>query len=154
MVDMNKNKKEKVRDINNKEIESLKAQLARALADYDNLQKRIRREQASIIKLASSVLITKLLPIIDMLEQAQGHLNDAGLAICITEIKNILREEGAVEIEIKLGDEFNEENCEVLETVEGNEENDSKVAEIVTKGWKFNDGGVIRHAKVKVFRKK
>lgn len=133
------------------ELENLKAQLVRALADYDNLRKRVEREQESIIKLASSVLITRLLPVIDMLDQAQNHLNDPGLAICVTEVKNILREEGAVLMDIKPGDVFDEGVCEAIETLDGNEENNGRVAEVVLPGWKFSDGEVIRHAKVKVF---
>lgn len=146
--------KVKKTDAKNTELENLKGQLARALADYDNLRKRVEREQESIIRLASSVLVTKLLPIIDMLENAQKHLNDAGLAICITEIKNILREEGAQLIDIKPGDSFDENMCEAVETLDGNDENNGKVAEVLVNGWKFNDGNVIRHTKVKVFRKK
>jgi len=143
-------KKEESKDI---EVSNLKSQLARALADYDNLRKRVERDQESIIKLASSILITKLLPAVDMLEAAQKHLSDGGLAICITEIKNILREEGAVEIEIKAGDGYSEEFCEVVETLAGNDDNNGKVAEVVLPGWKFNDGAVIRHSKVKVYKK-
>ena len=152
-MDKTKGKKinqEKV-DSKNVELNNLKLQLARALADYDNLRKRVEREQDSIVKLASSILITKMLPVVDMLESAQKHLNDGGLAICIGEVKNILREEGAGEIEVKPNDLFNEQFYEAIDTVEGNGDNNGKVVEVVLPGWKFSDGSVIRHSKVKVY---
>ena len=135
------------------ELINLKAQLARSLADYDNLRKRVEREQESIVRLASSVLITKLLPVIDMFESAQKHLGDGGLAIAIGEFKNVLKEEGIVQIEVKQDEEFNEEICEAVESIDAEGEKAGLIAEMVLPGWKFEDGKVIRHAKVKVYRK-
>lgn len=130
------------------ELENLKAMLARALADYDNLSKRVEREREVLGKMASIGIITKLLPVLDMLENAQKHLQDQGLAIGIGEFINVLKDEGISVINPSVGDEFDENLMEAIEVVEGEEDN--KVSEIVLGGWKFNDGQVIRHAKVKV----
>ena len=45
--------------------------LARALADYDNLSKRVDRERADLGKLASVGIVVKLLPVLDGLESAR-----------------------------------------------------------------------------------
>lgn len=128
----------------------LRNQLARALADYDNLIKRVEREKNDIEKLVSLRLILKLLAVLDGLESAQEHLNDAGLAISIVEFKKVLSEEGLSEIRPKIGDEFDHNTMEAIEVVKG--ENDNTINELILVGWKYSDGTVVRHAKVKVER--
>ena len=131
---------------------SLKNQLARALADYDNLRKRVEREKEDWEKLASLKLILRLLPVLDNLRQAQNHLEDAGLAITIGELENLLRDEGIEEIKPNKGDSFDHNLHEVIEVVEKCKE-ENKIEDVVLSGWKFKDGIVIRHAKVKVCQK-
>lgn len=130
------------------ESELLRAQLARALADYDNLIKRIEREKNDIEKLVSLRLILKLLNVLDGFESAQTHLKDVGLAISIVEFKKVLSEEGLTEIRPKVGDKFDEREMEAIEVVTG--ASDNTITETVLVGWKFGDGTVVRHAKVKV----
>lgn len=130
------------------ELETVKSMLARALADYDNLSKRVDRERADLFKMASIGVINKLLPVLDMLENAQKHLQDSGLAIGINEFKKVLSEEGLTEISPKVGEEFDENTMEAIEVVAG--EGDNTITEVVLTGWKFSDGQVVRHAKVKV----
>ena len=131
---------------------SLKNQLARALADYDNLRKRIEREKEDLEKLASLKLILRFLPILDNLRQAQNHLKDAGLAITIGELENLLKDEGIEEIKPNKGDNFDHNLHEVIEVIENSQE-ENKIEEVVLSGWKFKEGVVIRHAKVKVCQK-
>ena len=132
----------------NEEAELLKAQLLRTLADYDNLVKRVEKEREVLGKVASIGVIAKLLPVLDNLENAQEHIGDSGLAICIGEFKKVFNEEGLTEIDPKIGDEFDEHLMEAIEVTAG--ERDNLISEVVLKGWKFNDGQVVRHAKVKV----
>jgi len=127
---------------------SIKNQLARALADYDNLRKRIEREKEDLENLASLKLILRLLPILDNLRAAQNHLKDAGLAITIGELENILKDEEIEEIKPNKGDAFDHNLHEVIEVVENSQE-ENKIEEMMLSGWKFRDGIVIRHAKVK-----
>lgn len=134
----------------NEEAEILKSQLARTLADYDNLKKRTDEEKISFLKYSSRQIIEKLLPILDNLENANNHLKDAGLAITIGEFKRILNEEGLIEIRPIVGDEFNEQTMEAIEIVEGEVEN--TVSEIVLTGWQFDENNIVRHAKVKVYK--
>lgn len=149
--------------INNQELENMKNQLARAMADYANLQKRTDEERGTMFKLASISFMTKILPIIDNLKNAQNHISDSGIAIIIGQLETLAKEEGFEEIKIKIGDKFDEQVCEAIDTIETLEEKDNnKVAEIVMSGWKYNDpprlgeagGTVVRHARVKVFKLK
>lgn len=127
-------------------------QLARALADYDNLVKRIDREKNELEFRLNLRLILKILPVVDGLRQAQVHLKDPGLAIMLTELENILKDEGIEEIKLKKGGTFNPEFCEAVEVVEKAGE-DNKIVEVLLSGWKYASGLVIRHAKVKVCQK-
>lgn len=143
------------KQIKNIESEDLKNQLTRALADYANLKKRSDEERTMMFKLASISFITKILPILDNLKQAQNHINDSGIAIIIGQLETLAFEEGFEEIKIKSGDIFNEKTSEVIEALETENEKDNNIiSEVVMSGWKYLDGTVVRHAKVKVYKKR
>lgn len=131
------------------QIAQLKNQLARTLADYDNLVKRVQREREELSKVASLGILIKLLPVLDNLESAQEHLKDQGLAISIGEFKKVLDEEELEEVKPQKGDMFDENLHEATEIVQGGDK--GTIAELILTGWKFKDGQVIRVAKVKVF---
>jgi len=144
-----------------KKTEDLKNQLARAMADYANLQKRTNEERGEMYKLASISFLSKLLPIIDNLKQAQKHINDSGIAIIVGQLETLALEEGFEEIKTKVGEKFNESTDEVVEVLETNIElEDNNISEVVMPGWKYIDpprlgeagGTVVRHARVKVFK--
>lgn len=139
-------------DSKENETEDLKAKLARALADYDNLSKRADAEKEAWIKFSGQRIIYKLIPVLDNLDSALKHSSDPGLAIAVAEFRKVLSEEELEEIPPKVKDEFDENLHEAIEAVEGGEK--GKIAEVILNGWKFKDGQVIRHAKVKVFSKK
>lgn len=143
--------KEKKEDKVRQELETVKGMLARALADYDNLSKRVERERQNLARISSLGILVRLLPVLDNLESAQKHLKDAGLAIGIGEFKKVLSEEGLNEIAPKVGDEFNESTMEAIEVVPG--VRDNVISEVTLTGWKFEDGQVVRYAKVKVSKK-
>jgi len=145
-------KKETQKKLSQEELEGLKNKLVRALADYDNLRKRVEKERQDLVKFASLTIVVKLLPVLDMLEKAQNHLEDSGLAIAIGELKRILSEEEIVEIRPSEGDKFDTQSHEAVESAEGGKK--GFIAELVLPGFKFSDGKVIRYAKVKVYGEK
>ncbi len=143
----------KVEEVSNVELDAMKNQLARAMADYANLQKRTDEERSTMFKLASISFMTKILPIIDNLKQAQNHISDSGIAIIIGQLETLAKDEGFEEIKIKVGDLFDENTSEVTEVLETYEEKDNNVvSEVVMSGWKYSDGTVVRHARVKVLK--
>lgn len=133
------------------EVEVLKAQLARALADYDNLRKRVERERIDWEKSAGLGIIKELLPVLDILYQVELHLKDQGLEFAIKEFENVLTREGIERIKAGKGDEFNPHYHEVAEVIEGGEA--GKIAEEVLSGWRQKDSNfVLRVSKVKVYK--
>ncbi len=154
---MAKNKKQTVKEKKGTELEVVKSMLARALADYDNLSKRVDRERQDLAKIASVGIVVRLLPVLDNLESAQVHLKDQGLAISIVEFKKVLNEEGLSEIKPGIGEKFDENTMEAIEVVKdvsNNNMSEAEIVEVVLPGWKFEDGTVVRHAKVKVSKNK
>ncbi len=150
---MKKTKIDKEKHKEKDDIQELRGQLARALADYDNLQKRTEKEKKEWVEFAKKSLVTKFLPIYDMILSAQKHLNDPGIAIVVSSFENVLAEEGIEIIRPKVGDNFNEEFHEALDVQQTDDpKKTGKISFLVLPGFKFKDGMVIRHAKVNVFR--
>jgi molecular chaperone GrpE len=117
----------------------------RALADYQNLERRTEEEKKDFAQYANSELILKILPGLDSLEKAQIHLKDPGLDLAIKQLSDGLKEAGVAEVET-LGVEFNPRDMECLELVEGEE---GFVIDEARKGYKLGDK-VIRTALVRV----
>ncbi len=128
-----------------KKIEELTNNWKRALADYQNLQKRYEKEKIEFAQYANGTLVLKLLSTLDYLEKVQGYLKDDGLDLAVKEFKNVLTDEGLKEVEAQ-GKKFNPEEMEAVEKVDGEEE---EVIEVLIKGYRLKDK-LIRPAKVKV----
>lgn len=124
--------------------QELELRLKRALADYQNLEKRIDEERRLLSKLSSTLLIEKLLPVLDNIEKAQSHLKDEGLEMVLKQFKDILSQEGVEEITAE-GTQFDPNLHEAVETQEGEKEN--TVVKVLSKGYKI-DSTVLRPAKV------
>lgn len=120
----------------------------RALADYRNLQTRMRDERDDLVKYANHILILKLLFIFDNLELLQQHLDDQGLQMITKAFKEILNEEGLEEITV-VEKHFDETVMDAIDTVEGE---DGKVMEVIQKGYKLKNK-ILRPAKVRVGKK-
>lgn len=131
------------------EAEELKNRLARALADYQNLVKRLEREREEIYTRATRNFVEDLLPVVDDLERAEDHLQDHGLGMGLEHLRRVLDSHGVIEIRALSGDEFNSEVHEVIDSAQGGSKN--TLAQVLTKGYKWKDGKVIRPAKVQVY---
>lgn len=124
--------------------------LARALADYQNLVKRVEREKIEIYTRSSRNLIEELLPGLDILETAQAHLKDPGLEVAQNHFAQALEKAGLEEIKVLPGDTFNANCHEAVETKEGGEA--GTIAHVVRTGYKWKDGMVLRPTKVEVYK--
>ena len=128
-----------------KQIEEWKSKYLRALADYQNLEKRTSEEKQEIRRYASERILLKLLPVLDTLEKAQKHLADTGLDLVIKEFHTVLLEQGITHIDV-IDKEFNPHEMECVEVVEGK---DNVVVEEALPGYTIH-GKILRVARVKV----
>ena len=81
-MDQTKTKKPAI-DKFTKEIDSLKQQVEefknkylRALADYQNLEKRVSEERFELMKIGNKNLLIKIIPFLDNLEKAEVFVRD------------------------------------------------------------------------------
>ena len=137
-------KKDQIKKLE-KEISDLTNKWKRALADYQNLEKRVLEEKEGFAKFATAGLLDKLLPILDGLEKCHKHLEDKGLGLILSQLKKVLESEGVEEIKAK-GKKFDPQLMDAVEMVEGKK---NQVVEVVLKGYQLN-GKVLRPAKVRV----
>lgn len=124
---------------------SMADKLARSLADYSNLEKRIENQRQLYITLATTSIISKMIDVLDDFYLAQKHLNDPGLKMAIDKFNSVLKIEGLQEINPQ-NLEFDPQSMECIEVVDGP---DNFVVEVKKLGYQLN-GHVIRPAQVLV----
>ncbi|MFC1711617.1 nucleotide exchange factor GrpE [Patescibacteria group bacterium] len=127
------------------QINELDNKWKRALADYQNLEKRIEMEKRDFVKFSNAALVDKLLAVLDDLERAEKHLKNKGLSIAVDQLRSVLNSEDVSEI-MALGKKFDPMLMDCFEVVPGKE---NIVIEVMIKGYLLNNK-VIRPAKVKV----
>ena len=134
-----------------KQLEETANNWKRALADYQNLEKRTGEEKLNFAQFANSQLVLKLLPVLDSLDQLvklDKFVKDEHLSLVNKQFRDILISEGLEKIEV-LGKEFNPQEMECVEVVEGEE---GKVMEETRTGYRLK-GKILRAALVKVGKK-
>jgi len=118
-------------DQNGQTAAELEAQLKRALADYQNLQKRFDKEKEDVVKFANQVLLMKILGVLEGFEMVMKQFGD------------LLAQEGFEKVSIKEGAKF---DANLMEAIDG--EGD-KVETIYSHPYKLHDK-VVRHGTAKV----
>ena len=131
------------------EILDYKAKFLRALADYQNLEKRVTEEKIKLIRTANKEFILKLLFFLDNLNRAELFVKDENLKMIKQSFEKLLENEGLKEI-VVLGKSYDPYTSEVVDIVEGEKENE--VVEVLRKGYVFFDQ-LLRPAQVKVAKK-
>ncbi|TSC87577.1 MAG: molecular chaperone GrpE [Microgenomates group bacterium Gr01-1014_7] len=144
----------KVSDLEKKVID-YDNQLKRAVADYQNLEKRISEGRSELTNFVGGELIKRMLPVLDHLEQALTGVSEQerqsgwakGVELAVKEFTQVLQSEGLEEIVVS--GEFNPALQEAVDTREGD---DNIILEVVRKGYTLN-GRVLRPTQVVVGRK-
>ena len=127
------------------ELEEWKSKYMRALADYQNLEKRSRDMVGESRKFAAELILARLIPVVDTFAKVRVHIKDMGFDLAYKELVAVLSEQG-VTTESVVGKPFDPHEMECIEVVPGN---DNEVVEELLPGYKFR-GKVLRVAQVKV----
>jgi len=138
-------------------LEELTDLLKRTQAEFENYKKRIDSEKQQYLKYASSLVLAKLLPLLDTFDSAIKNNNNRNVIEAIELIKikfnSILKNEGIMPIQ-SIGSHFDPFKHEAVMIEETNEpEKDNIVVEELQKGYMLHDK-VLRHSKVKVAKYK
>lgn len=134
----------------------------RCMADFENYKKRQLEEKKDLIAFANTNLILELIPVLDNFHASTDHVPEdqkengwvTGIMYIQKQLEKVLSDNGANEIGINIGDEFNPETMEAIKQETGGDkeekepkERNNKVKKILQKGYKI-DGKVIRAARV------
>jgi molecular chaperone GrpE len=143
---MKKNTEEAKIELLQKETEEWKNKYLRALADYQNLEKRINSQKDDAKMYAAASILQKLLPVIDVLDKVEEQFNQEGFSIALKQLREVVTGEGLTKIEVK-GKKFDPINMECIEMDSENIGDD--VTEEIRTGYLLN-GKILRIARVKV----
>ena len=134
------------------ELESARAQHARAVADYQNLERRAREERTEVGRLALAGVISAFLPVLDDLQRAIEAAPDSadanwleGINLVAQKFSGVLTQSGVEEIHA-LGQAFDPNMHEAVGQAPGPE---GQVVHLLRRGYTLK-GNVIRPAMVMV----
>jgi molecular chaperone GrpE len=138
-------------------IEELTNNWKRAVADYQNLEKRHAENRSELTAWATTNMLQRLLPVLNHFEVALDNAGKEergsgwfkGVEMATKELKAVLRDEGLEEIRAD-GQQFDPALHEAIDTDEGQTD---KVLRVAEKGYTLH-GKVIKAAKVVVGKKK
>lgn len=139
------------------EIQHLKDNHLRQLAEFDNYRKRTLKEKADLILNGGEKVITAFLPILDDLARAQENIEKnqdyntlkEGVDLIVKKLYKVLGEQGLTVIDTE-GQPFDTDYFEAVALVPVEDDaQKGKIIDCVQTGYKLNDK-VIRHAKVVV----
>ncbi len=126
-------------------LEETENKYRRALADYQNLQKRSQDERIALIRSANKDLLLRILSVFDTLLLAQEHLQDKNLEVSTNHFLDVLKSEGVTKIAV-IGKDFDPAIMEAIATVDGDE---GKVVNEARVGFMLNEN-LLRAAQVTV----
>ena len=141
----------------NAEIASLKDQLLRKIAEFENYRKRTIKEKTDLILNGGEKTIVTILPVIDDLERALKNMQKAedvnavleGVELIYKKFIDILGKQGVSIIETKEADFDVDLHEAVAQLPAPTPELKGKVMDCTQTGYKLNEK-VIRHAQVVV----
>ncbi len=137
---------EEVEEIQPSEADEYKSKYLRALADYQNLEKRSFNEKKDAERHITYRIIERFLSVMDDVERAQAFHDDEGLSMVAKQFQSALTDLGVTELDVA-GKPFDPYTAEAIEIVEGDKDN--MVIDVVRKGYKFGES-ILRPAQVRV----
>ncbi len=137
-------------------LKESKEKYLRLYSEFENFRRRTSKEKMELVSTASKDLVVDLLPVLDDFARAMSSAEKEegagtaveGFTLISQKFRKILEAKGLKEMEIKPGDEFNDEFHEAITQIPApTEDLAGKIVDVVEKGYFMNDK-VIRFAKV------
>ena len=141
------------------QLGELTQDLQRTRADFENYRKRVEQEKTAAREAGQAGAVLKLLPVVDNIERAIGHMPEelkdnkwaSGVASLVKNLEKSLESLNVKRIDSTKGAPFNPDLHEAIQVDEESEGEHEIIAEELQAGYTLN-GHPIRHAMVKVTR--
>ena len=151
----NDNEKCHKEECNENKVEMIeKDKYLRLFADFENYKRRTEEEKKNISIFVEQLIFSELIVIVDDFERFLNSETGAdkktveGVSLILKKINTFLTKFEVKKIEIKEGDEFNDEIAESVSTQEITDKNmENKIIKVYENGYKIKDK-VLRFAKV------
>ena len=137
-----------------KQLETEKNLRLLALADYQNLQKRVFAENERATSKALSGILKNILDILDDFKRSIEHysaksVETDGIALIYNKLKSLVTDLGIIEIEPKQGDVFDPNLHEAIGVISVGEDKNNTVAQVAQNGYSNQKTGeIIKPSKV------
>jgi molecular chaperone GrpE len=122
--------------------------MLRAVAEADNVRKRVQAEASMAQKYALERFAEGLLPVVDSLEAALQSKDASGVELTLRQLRASLEKQNVVEINPAAGDRFDPHRHQAIATVPAAAEPNTVVS-VMQKGYSLHDR-VLRPALVTV----
>ena len=131
-----------------------KEKYIRLFAEFENYKRRTSKERIDLYKTAGKEVISAIIPVLDdfkrALELEFENSDNQGISLIYSKLSEILKNQGLVEIEVKIGDIFDSEIHEAISQIPIKEEDQKgKIIDIIEGGYKLGDQ-VLKYPKVVV----
>ncbi len=129
------------------DVEHWKNEYYRAYADMQNLRKQVEKDHHEAIRYRAAGFIENLLPILDgfhMALHAEAKNEEmknflVGFEFIYRNLVSVLESEGVKEISPKVGDEFDPQTMQAIETVYDENAKPNKIVKVNVKGYKLHE---------------
>ncbi|MFK5927041.1 MAG: nucleotide exchange factor GrpE [Desulfuromusa sp.] len=127
------------------DAEEHQEQYLRTLADMDNLRKRTQRDKEELAKFANESILREILPVVDNLERAVEHAEQAasdeglfeGVQMTLTQFSQLLNKFGVEPVDA-LGQPFDPAYHQAMGQLESDEYPVNTVVQQMQKGYQLN----------------
>ena len=138
----------------NESLKVEKEKYIRLFAEFENYKRRTSKERIDLYKTAGKEVISAVIPVIDDFKRALDlefeNSDNQGIRLIYSKLSEILKNQGLVEIEVKIGDIFDSEIHEAISQIPIKEEDQKgKIIDIIEGGYKLGDQ-VLKYPKVVV----
>jgi len=138
----------------NESLKVEKEKYIRLFAEFENYKRRTSKERIDLYKTAGKEVISAIIPVLDdfkrALELEFENSDNQGISLIYSKLSEILKNQGLVEIEVKIGDIFDSEIHEAISQIPIKEEDQKgKIIDIIEGGYKLGDQ-VLKYPKVVV----
>ena len=139
------------------ELAEAKDKYLRIYSEFENFRRRTSKEKLDLISTANKDLMSDLVPVLDDFERALNASEESddikalkeGINLVHNKLKKVLDVKGLKKMEVKKGDDFDDEKHEAITQIPAEKELEGKIVDVVEAGYTLGES-VVRFAKVVV----